>query len=206
MKTECIGPRCGPRFRLSLGSSSVELCSEHIPLPFAVAASSGSPAALLGSSAVPTPRLRASRSAGRAGGSCGSGRAPARRLRQRLPAPAPTPFSFDILSQQMKHKAKADFVPADIKLPDFIAQLGYDDYQHIQYRPDHARWTDPGQPVPHPRLPYGLAVQGAGAAVRGRRRQGDADGFHHRRLQLLQPGDRPAGGHRRRCPASPASG
>jgi glucans biosynthesis protein len=59
-------------------------------------------------------------------------------------APAPTPFSFDILSQQMKDKAKADFAAGAIKLPDFIAQLGYDEYQHIQYRPDHARWPDAG--------------------------------------------------------------
>ena len=59
-------------------------------------------------------------------------------------APAGTQFSFDILSDQMKQKAKTDFASAEIKLPDFIAQLGYDDYQHIQYRPDHARWSDPG--------------------------------------------------------------
>ena len=43
----------------------------------------------------------------------------------------------------MKEKAKTDFDPDDIALPDFIAKLGYDDYQHIQYRPDHARWSDP---------------------------------------------------------------
>lgn len=59
-------------------------------------------------------------------------------------APAPAQFSFDILSQQMKEKAKTAFAPAEIKLPDFIAKLGYDEYQHIQYRPDHARWSDPG--------------------------------------------------------------
>lgn len=59
-------------------------------------------------------------------------------------APSPAQFSFDILSQQMKDKAKGDFAPADIQLPDFIAKLSYDEYQHIQYRPDHARWADQG--------------------------------------------------------------
>ncbi len=59
-------------------------------------------------------------------------------------APAPAQFSFDILSDQMKQKAKTDFASAEIKLPDFIAKLGYDEYQHIQYRPDHARWSDAG--------------------------------------------------------------
>lgn len=59
-------------------------------------------------------------------------------------APAAVPFSFDILSQKMQDKAKTDFQSAEIKLPDFIAQLGYDEYQHIQYRPDHARWPDAG--------------------------------------------------------------
>jgi glucans biosynthesis protein len=59
-------------------------------------------------------------------------------------APAPQPFSFDILSQQMKEKAKADYNPDNIALPDFIAKLDYDDYQHIQYRPDHAKWADKG--------------------------------------------------------------
>ena len=63
------------------------------------------------------------------------------------PAPAasaPAQFSFDILSDQMKQKAKVEFASAEIKLPDFIAKLGYDEYQHIQYRPDHARWSDAG--------------------------------------------------------------
>ena len=49
------------------------------------------------------------------------------------------------------------------------------------------------QPVPGARaFPHGLAVQGAGAPVRGRQRRRDADELHHRRLQLLQSGHRPA--------------
>jgi glucans biosynthesis protein len=56
------------------------------------------------------------------------------------------PFSFDLLSQQMQDKAKSDFKPAQVQLPDFIAKLGYDDYQHIQFRPERARWAqDKGQ-------------------------------------------------------------
>ena len=54
------------------------------------------------------------------------------------------PFSFDILSDMMRQKAKNDFASAEIQLPPFIAGLTYDEYQHIQYRPDHARWSDQG--------------------------------------------------------------
>ena len=90
-------------------------------------------AALLGTSAVPGYALA---QAAKAQPAAAPAAAPA--------APAPAQFSFDILSQQMKDKAKSDFQPAEIKLPDFIAQLGYDEYQHIQFRPDHARWPDPG--------------------------------------------------------------
>ncbi|HTJ56676.1 MAG TPA: glucan biosynthesis protein G [Devosiaceae bacterium] len=60
------------------------------------------------------------------------------------PAPVPAPFTFDTLTDQMKQKAKTDYASGEIKLPDFIAQLGYDDYQHVQFRPDHARWNYPG--------------------------------------------------------------
>src|SRR5487761_2406466 len=78
-------------------------------------------AALLGTSAVPGYALA---QAAKAQPAAAPAAAPA--------APAPAQFSFDILSQQMKDKAKSDFQPAEIKLPDFIAQLGYDEYQHIQ--------------------------------------------------------------------------
>ena len=101
-------------------------------------------AALLGSSAVPT--LAFAQAAAPAAPAPAAPAAPvAPAPTPAAPAaPPPAPFSFDILSQQMKDKAKAEFVPAGIKLPDFIAQLGYDEYQHIQFRPDHARWSDPG--------------------------------------------------------------
>src|SRR5437763_17197398 len=41
------------------------------------------------------------------------------------PSNAPIPFSYDILSEMMKAKAKTDFVPGEIKLPQFIAALDY---------------------------------------------------------------------------------
>ncbi|MDR3470150.1 MAG: glucan biosynthesis protein [Devosia sp.] len=100
-------------------------------------------AALLGSSALPgyafaqaTTPAPANGNAAPANGNAAPAAAPA--------VAAPAQFSFDILSQQMQAKAKTDFAPAAIKLPDFIAQLGYDEYQHIQYRPDHARWAAQG--------------------------------------------------------------
>ncbi len=59
------------------------------------------------------------------------------------PANAPLPFSYEILTQMMKAKAKADFVPGEITLPQFIASLDYDGYQKIQFRPEKSRWPEP---------------------------------------------------------------
>jgi glucans biosynthesis protein len=95
-------------------------------------------AALLGSSAIPGFALAQAAAPAPAEGAAVPASAPA------AAAPAPAQFSYDILSKQMQDKAHTDFAPAEIKLPDFIANLGYDEYQHIQYRPDHARWSDPG--------------------------------------------------------------
>jgi glucans biosynthesis protein len=91
-------------------------------------------AALLGSSAVPAFAM--AQTPAPAAASAPAPAAPA--------APPPMPFSFDILSDMMRQKAKNDFASAEIQLPPFIAGLTYDEYQHIQYRPDHARWSDPG--------------------------------------------------------------
>jgi glucans biosynthesis protein len=49
-----------------------------------------------------------------------------------------TPFSFDDLTAQMKALAAKPFVPADAKLPDFLAKLSYDAYRRIGPRPDRA--------------------------------------------------------------------
>jgi len=100
-------------------------------------------AALLGSSAVATHAFAQAAPAAPAAPS--AAKAPATAPTPAAPVtPGPAQFSFDILSQQMQDKSKKDFVSAEIQLPDFIAKLTYDDYQHIQYRPDHARWADPG--------------------------------------------------------------
>ena len=48
------------------------------------------------------------------------------------------PFSFDDLTARMKALAGKPFVPADTKLPDFLAKLSYDAYQRIQPRNDRA--------------------------------------------------------------------
>ena len=93
-------------------------------------------AALLGSSAVPAFAVGQTPAPAPAAAPAAPAAAPA--------APAPMPFSFDILSDMMRQKAKNDFTSAEIQLPPFIAGLTYDEYQHIQYRPDHARWSDPG--------------------------------------------------------------
>ncbi len=57
-------------------------------------------------------------------------------------AAAPQKFSFDLLTEQMRARAKQPYV-APQKVTSFLGQLKYDDYQRIQYNPDRARWDTP---------------------------------------------------------------
>ncbi|WP_102223808.1 glucan biosynthesis protein [Acidimangrovimonas sediminis] len=51
------------------------------------------------------------------------------------------PFSYDILTQEMKARAAKPY--QERKLTDTtLTKLSYDDYQHIQFRRDKARWQD----------------------------------------------------------------
>ncbi len=59
------------------------------------------------------------------------------------PAAAPQQFSFDILTEEMRAKAKSAYVSPD-KVTSFLGSLKYDDYQRIQYNPNRARWNTPG--------------------------------------------------------------
>lgn len=57
-------------------------------------------------------------------------------------APQSMPFSFEALTEQMRQRAsEAPQEPSEMDGP--LAALGYDDYQHIQFNPDRARWSDP---------------------------------------------------------------
>lgn len=63
-----------------------------------------------------------------------------------LPAFAQTtgePFSFDALSEDMRKLSEKVYQdPAPIE--GFVADLDYDAYQRIRFRPDHARWNADG--------------------------------------------------------------
>lgn len=59
------------------------------------------------------------------------------------PAAAAQKFSFDMLTEAMRAKAKQPYVAPE-KVTSFLGQLKYDDYQRIQYNPDRARWDFDG--------------------------------------------------------------
>lgn len=56
------------------------------------------------------------------------------------PDAAPQKFSFDILTERMRARAKASYV-APKKVTSILGQLKYDDYQKIQYNPKQSRWS-----------------------------------------------------------------
>jgi len=56
--------------------------------------------------------------------------------------PAPAPFSFDALTEQMRQASQQPY--RSLKpYKGALAELDYDDYRKIRFRPDHARWQDP---------------------------------------------------------------
>lgn len=72
--------------------------------------------------------------------------APAEPAAQPQPAPPaapPPPFSFDTLSEAMRQKALAA-PEGEAPLEGFLADLQYDDYRRINFRPDRARWNFDG--------------------------------------------------------------
>lgn len=58
------------------------------------------------------------------------------------PDAAPQQFSFDLLTDQMRALAAQPFEPAP-QLSGFLADLDYDDYRLVQFRPDRQRWSEP---------------------------------------------------------------
>ena len=55
-------------------------------------------------------------------------------------SPAGALFSFDLLTEDMRARAKAAAVPA-AKVEGFFTDFTYDDYQSIQFNPERARWS-----------------------------------------------------------------
>lgn len=59
-----------------------------------------------------------------------------------MPA-APEPFSFEMLTERQRAAAAAAPLPPE-QIEGFLAGLDYDGYQHIRFRPNHARWQGEG--------------------------------------------------------------
>ena len=59
------------------------------------------------------------------------------------PDAAPQQFSFDILTERMRALAAEPFAPAE-PVDGVLADLDYDDYRLVQFRPDRWRWSDGG--------------------------------------------------------------
>lgn len=55
------------------------------------------------------------------------------------PAAEPVAFSFDALTEEMRALSGKPYESAS-RLEGFLAELDYDDYRRIRFRPDHARW------------------------------------------------------------------
>ena len=56
---------------------------------------------------------------------------------------ASKPFSFDLLTEEARARA-AGPVPQAEAIPQVFAEMTYDDYNFIAYRPARARWNKPG--------------------------------------------------------------
>lgn len=53
-------------------------------------------------------------------------------------------FSFDLLTEWMRERSAQSYEPPANQLPEIIADLTYDDYRHIQFRAQQARWREEG--------------------------------------------------------------
>lgn len=58
-------------------------------------------------------------------------------------AVAAQPFDFEVLTAIMRETAKGESPPPPA-LPEFLANLGYDEYKMIQFSKSHTRWATPG--------------------------------------------------------------
>lgn len=60
-------------------------------------------------------------------------------------ADAAEPFSFDSFTARMRDMAQAEFKPVTFTLPDDFADLNYDTYRLILYRPQRGKWIGADQ-------------------------------------------------------------
>jgi len=67
--------------------------------------------------------------------------ATAPRVQPSRPAPAAA-FGFESVQRIAQQRADGSYHDGSDKLPDSIAKLSFEDYQNIQYLPEHALWRD----------------------------------------------------------------
>src|SRR3546814_15469354 len=57
-----------------------------------------------------------------------------------------TAFSYDALVERARTMGGLPFEPVSESLPGPVAELGYDQYRDIRFRPEQALWRDQGLP------------------------------------------------------------
>jgi glucans biosynthesis protein len=58
----------------------------------------------------------------------------------------PPSFSFEVVRELARKAASRDYEAPDESLPDYLADIGYDQYRDIRYRPDRALWRSENLP------------------------------------------------------------
>jgi periplasmic glucans biosynthesis protein len=62
------------------------------------------------------------------------------------PAQAVQPFSFETVREIARETASRGYEDPDESLPSYLAEIGYDDYRDIRYRPEQSLWRKEGLP------------------------------------------------------------
>src|SRR3546814_12916072 len=71
-----------------------------------------------------------------------------------------TAFSYDALVERARTMGGLPFEPVSESLPGPVAELGYDQYRDISFRPEQALWLDQGQTLQAQFVQYGLYTNG----------------------------------------------
>ena len=104
---------------------------------------------------------------------------------------AQQPFDFAWLKGQAHWLASNGFQPSKDVLPPAMGKLGYDQYQSIRFRSDHALWADAGLEFRRAVLPRRPQLHRAGAPVRGHRRPSPRNPLRPRDVRVGQERPRP---------------
>ena len=63
-----------------------------------------------------------------------------------MPPQPSQPFSFGTVRELARELAARDYEEPDERLPGYLAEIGYDEYRDIRYRPEQALWRGEGVP------------------------------------------------------------